>query len=221
MNNHNNLIGKNILIFDVETTGLPTRKNYYATGIDEYYDPTDLSKYNTSRIVSIAYVYVEKFNIETLSKSKIIYKVRKPLDFVINNESVKIHGITTEYAKLNGKILSIILNDFSEKLSNCDYIVAHNALFDIHVLLSEMHRINFESNFENLKFHLDEKKYLCTGELGRNICKIPTKQYNTQYKMPKLSELYNKVCGNDNLEFHNAKNDVYAIVKILSELIKK
>jgi len=39
--------------------------------------------------------------------------------------------------------------------------------------------------------------------------------------MPKLQELYNKLCLDNNIKFHNAYNDVLAVIKILSNLVKK
>ncbi len=199
---------------------MPTKKPYFATGIDEYYDPIDLKKYDSCRIVSIAYTYIKNFNLDTLTKSIIKSYIRKPLDFIITEENSKFQGITNENAIKKRKTLSNVISDgFHNDLAECDYIIGHNIMFDIFVLLSELHRINFKSNFENLKYHLDEKKYLCTGEVGRAICKLPTKQRNYTYKMPRLEELYKKLCDEHNLRFHDAENDVLAVVRILSKII--
>jgi len=56
-------------------------------------------------------------------------------------------------------------------------------------------------------------------EFGRNICKIPPQIKNQQYKKPKLQVLYEKVCKDKNFKFHSAKNDVYAVLLILSKSI--
>jgi DNA polymerase III epsilon subunit-like protein len=220
MNNINDLIGKNILIFDLETSGLPSKKPYFATGIDEFYEPTNLEKYNSSRIVSLAYTYIKNFNLDSLNKSVIKTYVRKPFDFIISKENSKFHGITHKKAILEGVKLSNIISDgFTHDLADCDYVVGHNILFDIFVLLSELHRMKFKNTYENLKFHLDKNKYLCTGELGRDICKLSTKIKKYNYKMPKLEELYKNFYDDNNIIFHDAENDVRAVVRILAKII--
>ena len=106
MNTIDLLLGKNILIFDLETTWLPTKKNKYVTGIDQYYDPIDVSKYDSCRIVSIAHTYIENFNFYSLNNAKIKHYLRKQIDFKeINNSDL--HGITYENTKLNGKFFHI------------------------------------------------------------------------------------------------------------------
>jgi DNA polymerase III epsilon subunit-like protein len=216
------LIGKNVLIYDLETSGLPEKTSKYASGIEQFYDPSDIKKYDNARVVSIAYTYVENFNYNSLLKSKIKTYIRKPHNFIISEESTKIHGITHNEAIINGKKLSNIIADgFHNDLASCDYIVGHNVIFDIYVLLSEFYRLKFNTNYDNLNYHLENKKYLCTGEFGRNICKLPTLSKKYTYKMPKLQELYNNVCKDNNLKFHTAENDVLAVVKILTELVKK
>jgi DNA polymerase-3 subunit alpha len=220
--NIKDLIGKNILIYDLETTGLPTKKINYETGINQYYDPSDLEKYDNCRIVSIAYTFIKNFNLVSLKNSIIKTYIRKPHKFIISEENSKFHGITNKYAIKNGiKFKNIISQGFNNDLANCDYIVGHNIIFDIFVLLSEFYRSKFNVNFQNLKFHLDENKYLCTGELGREICKLPTKIKNYTYKMPQLKELYEKVCNNNDLQFHDAKNDVLAVIRILTNILNK
>jgi len=87
MDNIKNLIGKNVIIFDLETSGLPTRKPYFTTGEDQYYEPTDLSKYDSCRIVSIAYAYIKNFDYNTLNECIIKSYIRKPLDFTIDEEN--------------------------------------------------------------------------------------------------------------------------------------
>jgi len=150
MNNINNLIGKNILIFDLETSGLPEKKKgFYKNPIDEYYEPNDFEKYDGCRILSMAYIYIKNFNYDNsknLNLSNITEFFRKPLDnFNISEQSIKIHGITKEYALKNGIKLSRIIKSFSNILAECDYIIGHNIIFDIMVLSSELLRMNFIS----------------------------------------------------------------------------
>ena len=94
-------------------------------------------------------------------------------------------------------------------IKKADYIIGHNILFDIFVLSSELYRIKYKNDFDVLQNCINNKKYFCTGEMGRNICKLPTKQKEYKYKMPKLEELYIKTCGSNKMQFHNAKNDLF------------
>ena len=53
-NNMNKYKGKNLLIFDLETTGLPITPRF-----GEYYNYIENDKYNSSRIVSIAWSIIK------------------------------------------------------------------------------------------------------------------------------------------------------------------
>jgi DNA polymerase III epsilon subunit-like protein len=218
----NKLIGKKLLIFDLETTGFPIKRNGFNIGKNEYNDYNENDKYDSSRIVSIAWTFFDNFG-KNNDNFNIIEKIRKPVDFnEINNSNI--HNITYEIAKKDGMLLSKILRDegFLKCLYKCDFIVAHNCMFDVHVLLNELYRLKFNKAENILKNLLDNDKCFCTGELGRELCKIPIKPNKYfNYKMPKLSEFYKYIIGDDLTGMHNAKNDVMAICKILNKLVLK
>lgn len=218
---------KKILIFDLETTGLPEIIKEKKYTDEEYYDPIDFKKYNSSRIVEIAYVFINDFDFKTIKDLKINIDVikkyiRKPIDFnEIPEESIKYHKITYEIAKSKGIVLEKILDDeLSDALEQCDYIIGHNIIFDINVLLSELYRLpkdkkhkNIINDYNNLKNIKENKMYLCTARMGQNILK---KTY-----MPKLENLYNKLCNKKSIDFHHATDDVYAVLLILQKFIDK
>ncbi len=81
--------------------------------------------------------------------------------------------------------------------------------------MSELYRLKFHKNYKALQKILDNNKFICTGKLGTNICKIDNGGY---YKMPKLIELYTVMMGESNFDFHSAKNDVYAITNMLKKI---
>ena len=56
------------LVFDIETTGFPER-----AGWNNYYPPTDLSKYDKSRVVSASYAVLGK-NYETIQSGSYVIK---------------------------------------------------------------------------------------------------------------------------------------------------
>jgi len=208
------LKNKRILIFDLETTGFPTKKPGFHNGKDQYFDYTLNSKYDTSRIVQIGWLYVEKYNFEDYEMNEIDCHLRKPIDF----DSVPnphIHGITYEMARDNGLLLSNILNNrgFAYAMLNCDYLIAHNAFFDVYVLLNELHRLKFLNLISKVNTLILENKIVCTGEISRDICELPMKGMG--YKMPKLEELYFHFYKEKPIHMHDAKSDVKTIIDIL------
>lgn len=102
----------NILVFDIETTGLDTE---------------------TCRIVQIAWaLYTDK----EILLEKECYIVR-PDGFIIPLKTVIIHGITTEHAMSVGQPITIVLENFGAILARAKRIVAHNIKFDYEVICAE------------------------------------------------------------------------------------
>ena len=213
----NNLLGKRVLILDLETTGLPQKKkiNGYLT-----YDNYKVNEsYNSSRIVSIAWYYDNNFDNTKINYNKINEYIRKPIDFD-NIPTTHIHGISYEQAILEGLDLNDIIynKNFHNNIINSDIIIGHNCLFDINILLNELYRNSFMDTFNYLEQLLLNKNYFCTGEIGREICKIRniSKSNIYKYKMPKLSELYYYYFMENPKNSHNASDDVLSTLKILS-----
>jgi len=208
------LEGSNVLIFDTETTGLPARiPGFHNDQSKSYYDPTDNSKYDSSRLCQIAWVYIEKFNVDKLKDAKINSYIRKPLDFKINNS--EFHGITTKIAKEKGLLFSKILSckNLKYDLDNADYIIAHNVMFDVHILLNELYRLDYMNTYQKLMNKYENGQLICTCEMGRNICKISTKYRS--YKLPKLQELYFHYFGEYPKIAHTADADVATLVAVI------
>ena len=183
-----------LLIFDTETTGLPRNKT-----------SASQSPNNWPHIVSISWLILDtETNEELISKSYIV----RPNGWYIPEDSVKIHGITTEYALKNGKDLYEVIVEFINE--DCDAWVAHNLEFDINVVINAT-IWDLNSNFPAIP-----NKKLCTMLLSRNLCKLPGSF--GKYKLPKLKELYNHVFGKypDELQLHNSFYDV----RILTDIIK-
>ena len=215
------LTGKKVLILDVETTGFPERLPGFHMGKDGYFDYKLLSKYDSSRIVSIASYYAENFDVKKINYDDIQYFVRKPTDFKITDksEATKIHKITQEKALQTGQDFETIVKcHLDNSLKNCEYIIAHNAFFDVNIMLSELYRVHSYEHMTCVSKICDENKVLCTGELGRDICKLPCKARGIKYKMPKLCELYEHLYGSSPEKLHDARADVITLLKILALL---
>jgi DNA polymerase III epsilon subunit-like protein len=215
------LEGKNVFVFDTETTGLPERVPGSKWGSsNEYWSYKMNSKYDSARIVSIAWAFVQSFDKLALEGERISHYIRLPEGFN-SIPTTHIHGISYEQAINEG----IPFNDIFEncglydKLIHTEYIIAHNVNFDVHILLNELFRLNTDkarkviSHIENI---MASGHCVCTGELGRNICKI---QYKSRgYKMPKLVELYRYYYGCDFDNAHNADGDVKALLQCLCKM---
>jgi len=193
-----------VLVFDTETTGLPSKKGY-----DNYYPYTELKYYDNSRIVSIAW---NLYDDDELISSK--YCIITPHDFKIDNNSIacKINGITDEISIKKGINIGDMFSKLHTDLYNTDIIVAHNLLFDEHILLAELYR-NLRNDIISI---YESKQYYCTMKYSTNLLKIPMKYGN--FKSPKLIELYLYLFGEKFDNEHNALADVEACAKCYFQL---
>ena len=183
-----------LLIFDTETTGLPKSRE------SAYVRPD-----NWPHIVSISWIILETDTNTELKKTS--YTIR-PNGWTIPQDSVKIHGITTDMALEYGDDLLDVMYEFLNE--ECDAWVAHNLDFDMGVIVNAV-LWDLHGQFPATK----QKKY-CTMRLSKNLCKLPG-QYK-DYKLPKLKELYQVAFGKLPEEqcLHNSMYDV----RILTDIIK-
>ncbi|MCB9201431.1 MAG: DNA polymerase III subunit alpha [Flavobacteriales bacterium] len=185
------------LIFDTETTGLP--KNYNAP-------ISDLD--NWPRIVQLAWQIHDKEGNLIDNKDYIIY----PDGFDIPFNVTKVHGISTELAKKEGRDLNEVLNEFNEDLKKSQVIIGHNVDFDINITGSEFYRQNIETPLTKIK-------KLDTQHIGTPVCKLPGGK-GGKFKYPKLSELYTFLFDKTFDEAHNATADVNATARCFFELLR-
>ncbi len=185
----------NYLFFDIETSGLP--KDIYApvTKLD-----------NWPRIVQIAWVLYDSNGKQISKKEHIV----KPSDFIITDESTKIHGISQSKAIRYGIEIVKILLDFEVQCSKSKYLIAHNIIFDSKVLGAEFLRSLNRNPLTNLE-------NLCTMLNSVQYCKIPGLN---GFKWPKLEELHKKLFGYNFSNAHSAMADVEATAKCFWEMRK-
>jgi DNA polymerase-3 subunit alpha len=182
-----------LLIFDTETTGLPRLRI-----------PAMMESNNWPHIVSISWVIL---NSDTNQIEKQKSYIVKPINWTIPENSIKIHGITTERAEREGKNLSNVIGEFLAE--QYDIIVAHNLDFDLNVLYNAI-KWDLDLSFTALN-----KKSFCTMELSRDICKL--KNNFRGYKSPKLSELYEYVFKKQptTTSLHNSLYDTLILTEII------
>ncbi len=172
------------LFIDIETNGLPQCKSF-----GNYYDPSNLEYYDTSRIIEIAYIITDdKGNIV-----KEVCHLIKPQNFKINNSHI--HGITFEKAKNEGVNLEDVINELKGNLFNINKIISHNINFDINVLLSECYRLNSEEVINKVNSITKD----CTMKYGQ--------EYMNVKKYPKLIELYKFLFNEEIIQDHRALAD--------------
>ena len=187
----------NTIIFDTETTGLPTN---WSAAVD------DLSAW--PRIVELAWIVIDENDNEVSSNEFIV----KPNNFVIPKRVSDFHKITTEKALLEGKNINLVLDAFENDIKNSHLIVAHNIDYDYPVLNCEFLRSNFKSKISNLA-------KCCTMKSSVDFCNIKNKNHGKKY--PKLRELHFKLFGSYFENAHRALNDAKATCKCYVELKKR
>ena len=180
----------NIMIIDLETTGLPKGRSL---------DYKDNKIFDSSRIVQASWIIC--------SPDSRLLKIRdfiiKPNGFKISPAVTKIHGISHKHAVKHGTDIKNMFNVFKKDLGITKFMVAHNASFDITIIKNELYR---RRDIDTIKM-MDDRKVICTKETTVNLCKI--KLYG-KYKYPKLEELHQFCFGKKFENAHNAVADILA-----------
>lgn len=199
-----------IMFFDTETTGLFPKNNkdlllypYITQLCFVIYDVS------THRIVKC---YNEYINI--------------PSDIVIEPFITKLTGITREKCN-NGVRIVDALHEFYKSYMAIDSIVAHNLSFDVKMVETEIQR-NFRDILSvntDICFIFDDAirnvNRFCTMILGKPVCNIVLPKRTpsgllmseTFVKVPKLSELYEKLFEKQFENSHNALYDTLACMR--------
>ena len=202
-----------LMFFDTETNGL----------IPKYFSQiTDMP-----RVVQLSWIVADE---DGQIEKECDYLI-KPIDFDLYEDSIKVHGITKEKAMNQGIEIKTIISMFITDLNRCHAIVGHNISFDIQVIWAEFIRLNIPYGLT-----IKEMPFYCTMYLSVDYCKLPlitghgyrysifnalrsNNRYN--YKLPKLTELYEFLFNEKFYNAHDAKADIKATVKCFFELLKR
>lgn len=195
-----------ILVFDTETTGLPQKFSNWKQ-VDKY-----------PHLVQLSYILYDTEKCEILKKSDLYVNQFEIEGFNLTEESTKIHGITREKLLYDGETIEITLLDFENVLKRADILVAHNLDFDMNMIACEYWRIFNRSIFDVEDCVPSLENRFCTMYHGRKITKIlrtNQKTGNKYYKMPKLTELYEKLFHEKVKEefLHDSNYDTYLCLK--------
>ena len=138
------------LIIDVETTGLPKKQKNSSFGQLPLHENLEL--YNSARVVQVSMMLCN----ELFEEVEFIDFVVKTDGYTISNS--QFHGITDEISARDGIPFSQIAEKLSYFLKKVSHIVAHNAIFDMSIIKSELFRIGLYSIIDEL----NTKQVLCT-----------------------------------------------------------
>jgi DNA polymerase III epsilon subunit-like protein len=187
-----------LLVFDTETTGLP--RDFRAS-----YKDTK----NWPRLVSIAWAFMDGLGNQTGSRAYIV----KPEGFVIPDDAVRVHGITTERAMQVGVPLAYALQDFAQCLDWAQVVIAHNMDFDQAITQCEAVRLGMDLPF-------GDTACFCTMKSMTDVCCIPFADGRGN-KWPTLAEAHAYCCGEPHQRAHDACCDVDAVVHIVQYLLRE
>ena len=179
-----------VIVFDTETTGLPSKYNAKVTepGVWPY-------------IVQFSWIVYDIETMDMVKKEDYIIKLK---NMSIPPQSTKIHGITNEIMNEKGVDLVQVLAKFYEDLYKADICVAHNMKFDKSMIMVESVRYNINTDI------WDNKIEFCTMLYGDGITNLTRLNYQnkTVPKHPKLIELYEKLFNERPSNLHNSLMDV-------------
>ena len=146
------------LIFDTETTGLPS---------DFTKSISDFDNWGKARCVQLAWQLHNEDGSLIDSSNDII----KPNGFEIPLDSIAIHGVSNNLANQNGISIEDALSKFQIALSKTTFLIGHNVQFDINVIGSEYLRILDAQNYP-LESPLLKFKTIDTMITSTNYCKL-------------------------------------------------
>ncbi|MGB3179799.1 MAG: DNA polymerase III subunit alpha [Cyclobacteriaceae bacterium] len=184
------------LIFDTETTGLPKRFDAPLEDLD-----------NWPRLVQLAW-QLHGSRGELLSTGNFIVK---PEGFTIPFNAEKVHGISTGRALKEGHPLDEVLAKFEEDLKRTDRVIGHNIEFDLNVVGAEFLRNELETVMHGIT-------PIDTKDESTDFCAIPGGR-GGKFKWPTLTELHQKLFGENFADAHDAAYDVDATAKCFFGLV--
>ncbi|MGY8989194.1 MAG: PHP domain-containing protein, partial [Flavobacteriales bacterium] len=136
----------------------------------------------------------------------------KPEGYDIPYNAEQIHGISTERAQKKGVDLKTVLDEFTTDVKNSKFVVGHNVEFDNNIVGCELLR----SEMNNL---LSDFPLLDTMKGSVSYCQISGGR-GGGFKWPSLTQLHEKLFGEDFDEAHNASADVEATTRCFLELVR-
>lgn len=188
-----------VLFFDTETTGIPERSWNWDTDFEQY-----------PHVVQMAWLHGCK--VET--------HIIRPDGWEIPQETVDVHGITTEYALEHGEPFASVVDMFIQDCHDAGLICGHNIHFDTSIIkaniLRELGREYYDAN--DVENALYKGKRIDTMRPTRKW--VDARMANGRLKFPNLSELYSRCFPGESFPAHDALEDVKAVAKCLPVILE-
>jgi DNA polymerase III epsilon subunit-like protein len=193
-----------ILVFDTETTGLPTERNASIISTHKWPYIVQLSYLIFDTEINMVYDYVDKI-------------IKLPPGIKISEESENIHKISDEMSQTKGHDIKQSLIDFNKALLNIDLVIGHNISFDKRVIMVECIRHKIQQNFT---LNSRRKPEYCTMKNSIDLCKILVTRANGSdyFKFPKLMELHKHLFDFVPEGLHNSMVDVLACLRCYGKM---
>jgi DNA polymerase-3 subunit epsilon len=188
------------IFYDSETTSLPL-----------WHEPSEHP--DQPHIVQLAALLVDLDTRKTLASLDLTIA---PLGWEIPEDVVKIHGISTEYARSVGVPEALAVHVFMELWSRADFRVGHNEQFDARIVRCALHRYTALTERAALwKAGRSE----CTQLLATPILKLPPTAkmlaagFN-RHKSANLREAYKHFYGDELVGAHSAIEDAQGCMHV-------
>ncbi len=191
-----------VLIFDVETTGLPERGASLK----------NLTKY--PYIVQFSWMIYDASQNRVDGVNDHIVKI--PEHITIPIEASNVHGISNDKMRSEGKDINLVLDIFTKDMLDSHVIVAHNLSFDKTIVQAEYlrnKRINWLGRHRKVEY--------CTMRRSLNICNIYKKNMYTgerTKKYPKLMELHHYWFKTVPNNLHNSLIDIFVCFRCYHQM---
>lgn len=188
-----------ILFFDTETTGIPDRAHKWDVDFMEY-----------PHIVQIAWMYGD------VAESHII----RPDGWEIPDETVDVHGITTEYAMEHGEPFVFVIDRFIAFALKAGLLCGHNIHFDTGIvkanILRELGHEYYDAN--DVETALFKGKRIDT--MRPTMKWVDARMANGRLKFPNLGERFARCFPGETFPAHDALADTKAVARCLPVILE-
>ena len=188
-----------VLFFDTETTGIPDRAHKWDVDFMEY-----------PHVVQMAWIH----------GCKVENHIIRPEGWEIPQETVDVHGITTEYALEHGEPFASVVDMFIQDCHDAGLICGHNIHFDTGIvkanILRELGREYYDAN--DVETALYKGKRIDT--MRPTMKWVDARMANGRLKFPNLSELYSRCFPGETFPAHDAIEDVKAVARCLPVILE-
>ena len=188
-----------VLFFDTETTGIPDRAAKWDVDFMEY-----------PHIVQIAWMFGD------VQESHII----RPTGWEIPDDTVAVHGITTEYAMEHGESFVFVIDRFIAFAQKAGLICGHNIHFDTGIvkanILRELGHEYYDAN--DVETALFKGKRIDT--MRSTMKWVDARFASGRLKVPNLGELYARCFPGETFPAHDALEDCKAVARCLPVILE-